>query len=77
VTTDAFKDALKADPFRPLTIHLSGRTMSITHPEQVVFAKDDVSAVIVTPDGHIHIVDVRKINGLELRSVRRQRPTED
>lgn len=71
MTTNAFKDALNARPFRRFTIHLPGRTVEITHPEQVAFANDKTSAVLLTPDGHIHILDVREINGLELRPARR------
>jgi hypothetical protein len=71
VTTAAFKDVLKAQPFRGFTVHLPGRTVNITHPEQVAFPNDGVSAIILTPDGHIHILDVREINGHELRPARR------
>jgi hypothetical protein len=45
--------------------------VEITHPEQVAFPSDGVSAIILTPDGHIHILDAREINGLELRPSRR------
>jgi hypothetical protein len=72
MTTAAFKDALKARPFRPVAIHLPGRTVEIQHPEQVAFPNDGVSAIVLTPDGHIHILDVREINGLELKSRRRR-----
>ena len=71
-TTAAFKNALKATPFRPLAVHLPGRKVEIQHPEQVAFPNDGVSAIILTPDGHIHILDVREINGLELKSRRRR-----
>lgn len=69
--TTALKDALKAQPFRAFAIHLPGRTVDITHPEQVAFPNDGVSAIVLTRDGHIHILDVREINGLELRPARR------
>ena len=71
MTTAALKDALTARPFRSFAVHLPGRTVDITHPEQVAFPNDGVSAIILTPDGHIHILDVREINGLELRPARR------
>lgn len=71
MTIAALKDALKARPFRPFHIHLQGRSVDITHPEQVAFPNDGVSAIMLTPDGHIHILDVREINGLELRPTRR------
>lgn len=72
MTRDALKDALEAKPFRTFSVHLPGRTVDVTHPEQVVFPNDGVSAVILTKDGHIHIVDIREINGLELRPTRRK-----
>jgi hypothetical protein len=71
MTTTALKDAIKAQPFRAFAIHLPGRTVDITHPEQVAFPNDGVSAIVLTRDGHIHILDVREINGLELRPARR------
>ena len=71
MTTTAFKDALKADPFRAFAVHLPGRAVDVTQPEQVAFANDGVSTVILSSDGHIHILDVREINSLELRPHRR------
>ena len=71
MTIAALKDALNARPFRPFSAHLPGRTVDITHPEQVAFPNDGVSTIILTRDGHIHILDVREINGLELRPARR------
>ena len=71
MTISALKDVLKARPFRTFAIHLPGRTVDITHPEQVVFPNDGISAIALASDGHIHILDVREINGLELRSARR------
>jgi hypothetical protein len=47
--------------------------VDITHPEQVAFPNDGVSAIVLTRDGHIHILDVREIIGLELRPFRRRR----
>ena len=73
MTTAAFKDALSARPFRAFIVHLSGRTVEITHPEQVAFPNDGVSAIVLTRDGHIHNLDVREINGLELRPARRRK----
>lgn len=71
MTIAALKDALNTRPFRPIAALLPGRTVDITHPEQVAFPTDGVSAVILTRDGHIHILDVREINGVELRPLRR------
>lgn len=71
MTLSALKDTLKARPFRTFAMHLPGRTVDITHPEQVVFPNDGVSAIVLAPDGHIHILDGREINGLELRPARR------
>ena len=71
MTTNSLKDAVRAQPFRAFAVHLPGRTLDVTHPEQVAFPSDNVSAIILSPDGHIHILDVREINGLELRPRRR------
>jgi hypothetical protein len=70
MTTAAFKEAWQARPLRPFAAHLPGRTVQITHPEQVAFPND----VILTPDGHIHILDLREISGLELKPNRRAKP---
>ncbi len=75
MTIPALKDALHAHPFRPFAMHLPGRRGDITHPEQVVFPNDGISAIVLTPDGHIHILDVREINGVEMRPVRRGKTT--
>ena len=45
--------------------------MDITHPEQVVFPNDGISAIAIAPDGHIHILNAREINELGLRPARR------
>lgn len=58
------------NPLIPLT-HPQGRMAHITLPEHVAFPIDGVSAIAVTRDGHIHILDVREINGLEQRPARR------
>ena len=71
MTMDAVKDALNARPFRSFALHLPGRSVDITHPEQVAFPNDRVSIIVLVPNGHIHILDVREINGLELRPPRR------
>ncbi len=69
---DALKDALAARPFRSFVIHIGGRNVEITHPEQVVFPNDGVSVIALVPDGRIHILDIREVNGLELRPPRRK-----
>jgi hypothetical protein len=73
MTIAAFKDALQARPFRAFAVHVAGRTVEISHPEQVAFPNDGVSAIILTRDGHIHILDMREVNGLELRPGRRSK----
>jgi len=75
VTINAFKDTVRAQPFRAFAVHLPGRRIDVTHPEQVAFPNDNVSAIILTPDGHIHILDVDEINGLEVRPQRRNGPS--
>ena len=71
MTIDALKDALTARPFRSFVIHLPGRSIDISHPEQVVFPNDGISTIVLVPNGHIHILDMREINGLKLRPPRR------
>lgn len=72
MTTDALKDTVNARPFRPFVVHMPGRSLDVTHPEQMVFPNDGVSAIILTRDGHIHILDAREINGVELRQTPRR-----
>jgi len=71
MTVDALRDALAARPFRSFVIHLPGRNIDISHPEQVAFPNDNISVIVLVPNGHIRILDVREINGLELRPPRR------
>jgi hypothetical protein len=73
MTIDALKDALAARPFRSFVVHLPGRSIDISHPEQMVFPNDGISTIILVPSGHIHILDMREINGLELRPPRRSK----
>jgi hypothetical protein len=70
MTISALQGTLKARPFRSFAMRLPGRTVDITHPPQIVFPNDGVSAIVLAPDGHIHILGVREINGLELCPVR-------
>ena len=70
MTINAFKDTVRAQPFRAFAVHLPGRSIDVTHPEQVAFPNDNVSAIILTPDGHIYILDVGQISGIEKRARR-------
>jgi hypothetical protein len=68
----AVKEIVQAQPFRPFVTHVGGRDIEVTHPEQVLFAADESTVVIATPDGHIHLLDVNHIDGIERRGGRRK-----
>lgn len=70
-----FQDTLRHTPFRPFEIHTDGRTILITHPEQVLITPDQSTVVAVEPDNHINILDMEHISALKMRpSARRQSP---
>lgn len=67
----ALKEIVQAQPFRPFVTHVGGRNIEVTHPEQVLFAADQSTVVIASADGHIHLIDVHHIDGIERRGRRK------
>jgi hypothetical protein len=60
------EEAIRNDPFRPFDIHTDSRSISISHPEQILLTPDKSTAVVVGPEDHIVIVDVDRISSLTL-----------
>ncbi len=65
MNTDAIRDLLKRQPFRPFVVHLSnGETYEVRHPEFVILLKSTI--VIGYPDSdRIGIVSLLHINSME------------
>jgi hypothetical protein len=61
------EEAIRHDPFRPFDIHTDGRSILVSHPEQILLTPDKSTAVVVGPDDHIAIVDVDRISSLSLK----------
>jgi hypothetical protein len=61
------EDAIRNDPFRPFKIHTDGRSIRVTHPEQILLTVDKSTAVVAQPDGHLALVDVTQISSLTLK----------
>jgi hypothetical protein len=66
MTIDDVRNAIRAEPFKAFTIHLSdGQAHAVEHPEFVLAPERARTIVVYQPgDGYNH-VDVRMITSLE------------
>ena len=73
MTTDEIRKALRAEPFKPFTIHRTdGQRHEVVHPEFVIAPQRARTIVVYQPgDGYSH-VDVRLITSLEFGGPGRQ-----
>ena len=63
-----FRDALRAQPFRPFVMHLAdGREIAVRHPELVVATSTGRTTVVVQPDDSLNIIDLLLVTDLEYR----------
>ena len=66
------EDALNTQPFIPFDIVVDGKTIHVSHPEQVLLNRSKTTVVVI-PDEHIHIVDMNHISSLTLRRSRNRK----
>jgi hypothetical protein len=66
------RDVLKKAPSQPFCIHYNGTPVRVDHPEQALFNRDRTVLIVVSPDNHIHIMDVDHIKALTLAPRRRK-----
>jgi hypothetical protein len=67
MTTEQFKTALTARPFRPFTVHLAdGRSIAIHHHEFAMVSPSGRTVVIYQPDDTMNVVDLLLVTDLEM-----------
>lgn len=67
MTTEQFRNLLKAEPFRGFTIHLAdGRHVPVRHSEFVLISPSGRTAIIYQPDETFNIVDLLLVTDLEV-----------
>ncbi len=64
----SFEGALRRTPFRPFDIHVDGRAIPVDHPEQVMTTPEKSTIVMIGSDGHIHILDMKRISSLTIKT---------
>jgi hypothetical protein len=65
MTGKNIRGVLEAAPFCPFDLHVNGLSVRVEHPEQVFFAQKETTLVIDLP-GHIRIIDIDHINGIDV-----------
>ena len=66
MTTDQFRAALKAQPFRPFTIRTAdGREYTVEHPEFALLSKGGRTVVIAAGGDAFTILDLLLITALD------------
>jgi hypothetical protein len=68
MTVEQFRNALRAQPFRPFVMHLAdGRAIPVQHPELAVSTSTGRTTVVVQPDDTLNIIDLLLVTDLEYR----------
>lgn len=61
------QEVIRAAPFRPFAIVFAdGKQVVIPHPEWILHPPGQRTAVVMEPDGRLHIIDVMLVQRLEL-----------
>lgn len=69
MTTEQFRKALSARPFRPFTIRTAdGERLRVPHPEFALLSPGGRTAVIATGDEEFEIVDLLLVSAIEMRN---------
>lgn len=57
-----------AEPFLPFIIHLAdGRSVTVHHPELMIFSPKRRTVIVYQPDEHFNIIDLKLITDLEVQ----------
>jgi hypothetical protein len=67
VKTEDLQEVIRAAPFRPFAIVFAdGKQIVVPHPEFILHPSGARTAVVMEPDGRLHIIDVMLVQRLEL-----------
>ncbi len=66
------EDVMKRQPFEPFLLEYQGQPLRVEHPEQAIFNSDRTVLIVVTPDTHVHLLDVGHIKAVTLLPRRRK-----
>ena len=74
-TSDKLRAALRAQPFRPFTLHMGdGRALRVRHPDFVWIPPEGRRTVIVSTGGEgFEIVDLMLVTSIEVANGARRR----
>ncbi len=61
-----FEETFHKVPFTPFYIHSDGKTISVEHPDQVLFSHDRGTVVVAPRDNRFHIIEVDRIEFVTL-----------
>jgi len=66
---DQLRNAVKAQPFEPFTIHLAdGRHLFVRHPDFIIFAPSGRTAIVYQTDDSYNNIDLRLVTDLAFGS---------
>lgn len=66
MTVERLRDALRAQPFRPFTLHLAdGRAIPVRHSEWALASPSGRTTVVIQPDDSLNIIDLLLVTDLE------------
>jgi len=69
MTGQQFREAIRAQPFRPFTIHLvDGRHYTVVHREYASVGPNNRTAFVYRHDGIGELIDLLLVVGLEFQS---------
>jgi hypothetical protein len=73
---DEMRNLLRAQPFRPLTIHLpEGRTVQVVHHDFALLSPDGRTLLAYGPDNSFNMIDVMLIASVEVGPPPAEMPT--
>ena len=69
MTIEQFRNAHRAQPFRPFTIHLAdGRRFSVPHPDFLSQSPAGRTIIVYHPDDSFSIIDLLLVTELEVHA---------
>jgi hypothetical protein len=71
MTTEQFRDALRAVPFRPFVIRTAdGREYTVDHPEVALPSRTGRTVAVATPSDSFAVIDLLLVTALEFEPAR-------
>ena len=69
MTIQQLRDAHRAAPFRPFTIHMAdGREFDVPHPDFLSMSPSGRTVIIYHEDDHLSILDLLLMTEIEMKS---------